>query len=58
MAARLPPGFWAFARQHGFPARGPRGSPENEIRRVAMPILRRHWALGRHWEGLTRAVKA
>ncbi len=40
---KLPPEFWAWARENGLPPRGPRGCPENIRRRDIMGSLITRW---------------
>ena len=40
---RYTPEFFAWAREHGWPSRGPRGSEVNKVRARMLPGLYRQW---------------
>lgn len=43
MNKKYTPEFFAWAREHGFPPRGPRGSEVNERRAQMLPKLYYQW---------------
>jgi hypothetical protein len=48
MSKEYPREFFAWAYEHGFPERGPRGSEINKVRAKMLPSLHSRWLEEQH----------